>query len=105
MRRRKKIEAPSQPSRRYSRRDVGIRAVGFSQAKDDLAQRINEAETFPVLITRHGKPAALLIGVRDEFLEDLLRASPAELTQIIKRKLDQASVAAMNLPSRSTTLA
>ena len=38
----------------------------MSEAKNDICTIISEAEKEEVLITRHGKPAALVIGFRDE---------------------------------------
>ena len=37
-----------------------------SEAKDDICSIIREAEKEDVLITRHGKPAAIVIGFHDE---------------------------------------
>jgi prevent-host-death family protein len=38
----------------------------MSEAKNDICTIIHEAEKEEVLITRHGKPAAVVIGFRDE---------------------------------------
>jgi prevent-host-death family protein len=38
----------------------------MSEAKDDICSIIREAEREDVLITRHGKPAAIVIGFHDE---------------------------------------
>jgi prevent-host-death family protein len=38
----------------------------MSEAKNDICGIIREAEKEEVLITRHGKPAAVVIGFRDE---------------------------------------
>jgi len=38
----------------------------MSEAKNDICTIIREAEKEEVLITRHGKPAAVVIGFRDE---------------------------------------
>jgi len=38
----------------------------MSEAKNDICSIIREAEKKEVLITRHGKPAAVVIGFRDE---------------------------------------
>ena len=38
----------------------------MSEAKNDICNIIHEAENEEVLITRHGKPAAVVIGFRDE---------------------------------------
>jgi prevent-host-death family protein len=38
----------------------------MSEAKNDICRIIREAEKEEVLITRHGKPAAVVIGFHDE---------------------------------------
>ena len=38
----------------------------MTEAKNDICSIIREAEKDEVLITRHGKPAAVVIGFRDE---------------------------------------
>lgn len=38
----------------------------MTQAKNDICSIIREAEKDEVVITRHGKPAAVVIGFRDE---------------------------------------
>ena len=38
----------------------------MSEAKNDICSIIREAEEEEVVITRHGKPAAVVIGFRDE---------------------------------------
>jgi len=38
----------------------------MTEAKNDICGIIREAEKDEVLITRHGKPAAVVIGFRDE---------------------------------------
>jgi len=38
----------------------------LSEAKDDLSHYLREAETQEIIITRHGKPAGVLIGFESE---------------------------------------
>jgi prevent-host-death family protein len=38
----------------------------MSEAKNDICNIVREAEKEEVLITRHGKPAAIVIGFHDE---------------------------------------
>ena len=38
----------------------------MTEAKNDICSIIREAEDADVLITRHGKPAAVVIGFRNE---------------------------------------
>jgi len=47
-------------------RKSGIREVPLSEIKDDLSRFLREAETQEIVITRHGKPAGVLIGFESE---------------------------------------
>jgi prevent-host-death family protein len=43
-----------------------IKEVPLSEVKDDLSRFLREAETREIVITRHGKPAGVLIGFESE---------------------------------------
>lgn len=43
-----------------------MKQVPLSEAKDDLSRLLREAEKQHVVITRHGKPAGILIGFESE---------------------------------------
>jgi len=43
-----------------------MKTLPLTKAKDDLSGVIRDAETEAVLITRHGRPAAIVIGFADE---------------------------------------
>jgi prevent-host-death family protein len=43
-----------------------VKEVPLSEIKDDLSRYLREAETQEIVITRHGKPAGLLIGFESE---------------------------------------
>jgi len=43
-----------------------MRQVPLSELKDDLSRFLREAEKQEIVITRHGKPAGVLIGFRSE---------------------------------------
>ena len=43
-----------------------VKEVPLSEVKDDLSRFLREAETQEVVITRHGKPAGVLIGFKSE---------------------------------------
>jgi prevent-host-death family protein len=44
----------------------GMKKVPLSEIKDDLSRFLREAETQEIVITRHGKPAGVLIGFESE---------------------------------------
>lgn len=43
-----------------------IKEVPLSEVKDDLSHLLREAEKQEIVITRHGKPAGVLIGFKSE---------------------------------------
>lgn len=43
-----------------------VRQVPLSEVKDDLSRFLREAEKKEIVITRHGKPAGVLIGFGSE---------------------------------------
>ena len=43
-----------------------LRQVALAKVKDDLSHFLHLAETEAIVITRHGKPAGVLIGFEDE---------------------------------------
>ena len=43
-----------------------MRQVPLSELKDDLSRFLREAEKHEIVITRHGKPAGVLIGFQSE---------------------------------------
>ena len=61
-----------------------MRAVALAKVKDDLSKYLRIAEKEQVVITRHGKPAGLLIGFADEddWFEYCLENDPRFLKRI-----------------------
>jgi prevent-host-death family protein len=43
-----------------------LKEVPLSEIKDDLSRFLREAEKQEIVITRHGKPAGILIGFETE---------------------------------------
>ena len=61
-----------------------MRQVPLSELKDDLSRFLREAEKQEIIITRHGKPAGVLIGFRseDDWFEYRLENDPRFLQRI-----------------------
>jgi prevent-host-death family protein len=64
-----------------------LKEVPLSEVKDDLSRYLREAESQEIVITRHGKPAGVLIGFESEedWFEYRLERDPRFL-----RRIDQA---------------
>ena len=65
-------------------RKPGVKQVPLSEIKDDLSRYLREAETQEIVITRHGKPAGILIGFESEedWFEYRLENDPRFLRRI-----------------------
>jgi len=61
-----------------------VKEVPLSDIKDDLSRYLREAETQEIVITRHGKPAGVLIGFESEedWFEYRLENDPRFLRRI-----------------------
>ena len=61
-----------------------MRQVPLSQIKDDLSRFLREAGKQEIVITRHGKPAGVLIGFEseDEWFDYRLENDPRFLGRI-----------------------
>src|SRR5438094_9326461 len=65
-------------------RKAKVKEVPLSEVKDDLSRFLREAETQEVVITRHGKPAGVLIGFKseDDWFEYRLENDPRFLHRV-----------------------
>lgn len=65
-------------------RKSGMKEVPLSEVKDDLSRYLREAEHGPVVITRHGKAAGVLIGFEseDDWFDFRLEHDPRFLARV-----------------------
>jgi prevent-host-death family protein len=61
-----------------------VKEVPLSEVKDDLSRFLREAGEREIVITRHGKPAGVLIGFKteDDWLDYRLENDPRFLDRI-----------------------
>lgn len=61
-----------------------MKRVALSEVKDDLSKYLRLAEGEEVVITRHGRPAGVLIGFRseEEWFEYRLESDPQFLERV-----------------------
>ena len=70
-----------------------MKTVGIREAKASLGAYIARAQRESVLIMKHGKPAALVIGVQGQDLEDvLLNHDPSFWKLIHERRQQPATI-------------
>ena len=65
-------------------RKSGVKEVPLSEVKDDLSRFLREAEDREIVITRHGKPAGILIGFKteDDWFDYRLENDPRFLKRV-----------------------
>jgi prevent-host-death family protein len=65
-------------------RKTRVREIPLSEVKDDLSHLLREAAKGDIVITRHGKPAGVLIGFKseDDWFDYRLENDPRFLRRI-----------------------
>ncbi|HLW58602.1 MAG TPA: type II toxin-antitoxin system Phd/YefM family antitoxin [bacterium] len=65
-----------------------MRRVPLHEAKDDLSRYLRDAEKEEIVITRHGKPAGVLIGFssEDDWFEYRLEHDPRFFQRIARAR-------------------
>ena len=71
-----------------STRKAGVKTIPLSEVKDDLSHLLREAAKGDIVITRHGKPAGVLIGFEseDDWFAYRLENDPRFLRRIEKAR-------------------
>ncbi|MGH8533636.1 MAG: type II toxin-antitoxin system Phd/YefM family antitoxin [Gammaproteobacteria bacterium] len=61
-----------------------MKEISLSEIKNDLSRFLREAETQEIVITRHGKPAGVLIGfaTEDDWFDYRLENDPRFLQRV-----------------------
>jgi prevent-host-death family protein len=65
-----------------------MKQIPLSEVKDDLSKYLHVAEREEVVITRHGKPAGILIGFssEDDWFDYRLENDPRFLARIVQAR-------------------
>lgn len=67
-----------------------MKVVPLGKVKNELSNYVEKSQRDQVLITRHGRPAAILIGVEGESIEDVLTASDGDFWALIEERRKQS---------------
>jgi len=74
----------------HQTRKIGVKTkeVPLAEVKDDLSRYLREAEKGEIVITRHGKPAGVLIGFRseDDWFDYRLENDPRFLDRVTRAR-------------------
>jgi prevent-host-death family protein len=65
-----------------------MKQIAFAQVKDHLSEYLRKAEDEQIIITRHGRPAGVLIGFKteDDWFEYKLQNDPRFLRRIARAR-------------------
>lgn len=78
-----------------------MKVVALGNARNELSAYVTEARRDRVLVTRHGKPAALIIGVEGEEFEDVMtRSDPGFWRMIETRRSASKTIPASEMRKR-----
>ncbi len=82
-----------------------MKKVPLTELKDDLSKFLRLAETEQIIITRHGRPAGVLMGFasEDEWFEFQLENDPRFLTQIERARANLRAGHGVELENVVTT--
>ncbi|MBI3947212.1 MAG: type II toxin-antitoxin system prevent-host-death family antitoxin [Armatimonadetes bacterium] len=69
-----------------------MKVVEVTEAADRLSECIQEAQRERILVTRGGRPAALITGIEGYDLEDILLASDPSFWQMIQERRQEESI-------------
>jgi prevent-host-death family protein len=83
-----------------------MKLIGIREARERLSAMVTRAQRERVVLTRHGRPAALLIGIEGKDLEEVVLKTNGEFWSELaeqRRRNDTLSEAeamrALNLPA------
>ena len=64
-----------------------MKTVGLKEVRDSLSKYVDAAQHGGVLIMRHGKPAAVIVGVEGEDIDEVvIQFSPAAKSLLEQRR-------------------
>ena len=69
-----------------------MKTVGMREAKQLLSAYVARAQHERVIIMKHGKPAAVVIGVEGQDLEDVLLAHDPPFWKLMHERREQPTV-------------
>jgi prevent-host-death family protein len=63
-----------------------VKVVGLRETKQALSEYVDAAQTERILITRHGRPAALLVGVEGLEMAALFDAAGGDFWKVVEKR-------------------
>ena len=78
-----------------------MKLIGLKEAKARLSEFVDAAQADRILITRRGPPAALVIGVEGQDIEQVILGSDVEFWKMIqeRRRRNAATLTSDDIPT------
>jgi len=78
-----------------------MKQIALNEVKNELSKYLHAAEKEDIIITKHGKPAGILVGFKDEddWLEYRIENDPTFLAKIERARKDIRSGKGVSIES------
>ena len=80
-----------------------MKTITVRDLQKKVRECVNAAQTDRVVITRHGKPAAVLVGVEGTDWETVVLESNARFWRLIERRRKEPTITMADMRSRVAT--
>ena len=77
-----------------------MRTVSVRDLQKNVKECVDDAQEDRVVITRHGRPAAVLVGVEGEDWEDVVLHTDPKFWRLIRARRRQPTISLEQLKSR-----
>jgi prevent-host-death family protein len=77
-----------------------MKTVTVRDLQKKVKECVDDAQDDRVVVTRHGKPAAVLVGVEGEDWEDVVLQTDAKFWKLIRERRRQPTISMAQLKSR-----
>ena len=83
-----------------------MKHIALSEIKDDLSRFLRDAESEQIVITRHGKPAGVLVGFasEDDWLDYRVEHDPRFLERIVAARASIQAGRGVRIEDLASTL-
>ena len=77
-----------------------MKVVAIKEAKAKLSGYCAEAQQQRILITKHGKPLALMVGVEGQDLEHVMTAANPAFWKLVEKRRQEPAISAAQMRRR-----
>jgi prevent-host-death family protein len=74
-----------------------VKTISVRDLQKGIREAVDSAQSDRVVVTRHGRPAAILVGVEGEDWETVVLETSPELWELIERRRNEPTLSAEEL--------